>query len=192
MRSLNAKAWDDTPFVLRQIEGVGEKSVKALADRGINSFNTLRAALPGRLELILGRWVVVHLTPSRSPSPTLTLHHPAVDTRSNPPFGSKLLKLAKSIPHFAISIESQSEEVVPTGVKVVVRVMVQALKTGEPTTTKKGQQMFWAQVLVSTSDDEYIDFRRLRMEELVKCGNAGKDVSRHQASSHTHAMPRRC
>lgn len=28
MRSIHAKAWDGSPFILRQIEGVGEKSTQ--------------------------------------------------------------------------------------------------------------------------------------------------------------------
>lgn len=74
LRSVHAKAWDNSPFVLRQIDGVGEKSrltscrpvpgmlirssspgVKALVDHGITSFAEMTSSDPARLEMLLGR-----------------------------------------------------------------------------------------------------------------------------------------
>lgn len=77
MRSVHAKAWDSSPFILRQIEGVGEKSkqledqlgarahqlrlmvlgVKVLVDNGITTFTELSNSDPSRLEMLLGRYV---------------------------------------------------------------------------------------------------------------------------------------
>lgn len=68
-RSLSARAWDNSPNVLRQLDGVGEKSIKLLSEKGateqprsftplteratgIDSLAAIASANPRRLELV--------------------------------------------------------------------------------------------------------------------------------------------
>lgn len=57
LRSLNGRCWDGSSFVLRQLDGVGEKSYKVLVTNGIKGFEDVRACEPDRLEVLLGRCV---------------------------------------------------------------------------------------------------------------------------------------
>jgi ATP-dependent DNA helicase HFM1/MER3 len=68
LRSLTAKVWEDSPIVLRQIEQIGEKSIKVitfpipmsfvdivwqvLAQNGIATLGALRETKPERIELV--------------------------------------------------------------------------------------------------------------------------------------------
>ncbi|RUS28853.1 Sec63 Brl domain-containing protein [Jimgerdemannia flammicorona] len=52
-RSLRAKIWENSPLVLRQLEGIGPSSAKLLAAASITSFQKLENTDPGRIELVL-------------------------------------------------------------------------------------------------------------------------------------------
>ncbi|EPQ25851.1 uncharacterized protein PFL1_06526 [Pseudozyma flocculosa PF-1] len=77
LRSLCGKAWDASPAVLRQLEGVGERSIKALAAGGLGTLAQIADAAPHDIELLLNR---------------------------NPPFGSKVIQSARSLPRFDLSV----------------------------------------------------------------------------------------
>ncbi|KAK9015536.1 hypothetical protein V6N11_006639 [Hibiscus sabdariffa] len=54
-KSLYQKLWDDNPFLLKQLPGVGMVTTKALHSMGIISFETLAEADPRRIETVTGR-----------------------------------------------------------------------------------------------------------------------------------------
>lgn len=78
LRSVNGRAWDASPVVLRQIEGIGEKSIKVLAGAGLSTLESLAQANPRRVEMLLSR---------------------------NAPFGNKIVAAARSLPSFHLSVE---------------------------------------------------------------------------------------
>ncbi|KAM0792521.1 hypothetical protein ACM66B_005190 [Microbotryomycetes sp. NB124-2] len=151
MRSVHTKAWDNSPFVLRLLAGIGEKSVKALSDRGISTFEALRTAEPHTIEMALNR---------------------------NPPYGRKLIAQANAIPAFEIKLETIEQEVVPdVGVLVTLKIKVKIVDTKPPCMTKKGQSPLFAMVLVVTSDYEMIEFRRVRMDSFLSSGEKSFNIS---------------
>ncbi|KAK0463719.1 uncharacterized protein EV420DRAFT_1729062 [Desarmillaria tabescens] len=77
LRCLTAKAWEDRPVVLRQIESIGEKSLKVLAEHGITSIDILRKQDSLRLEALLNR---------------------------RPPFGLEMLASAREFPSYKLRI----------------------------------------------------------------------------------------
>ncbi|KAK8487850.1 hypothetical protein V6N11_047407 [Hibiscus sabdariffa] len=54
-KSLYQKLWDDSPFLLKQLPGIGMVTAKALHSMGIKSFETLAEADPRRIEIVTGR-----------------------------------------------------------------------------------------------------------------------------------------
>ncbi|RDX81475.1 DExH-box ATP-dependent RNA helicase DExH17, partial [Mucuna pruriens] len=54
-KSLNQKLWDDSPYLLKQLPGIGMVTAKALHSMGIKSFEALVEADPRRIELVTGR-----------------------------------------------------------------------------------------------------------------------------------------
>ena len=77
-RSLSAKAWDDGPLQMKQIQDIGVVAVRKLVNAGIRTIEELEDAEPHRLEMILGR---------------------------NPPFGLKLLDRLKPFPKLRVSAQ---------------------------------------------------------------------------------------
>ncbi|GMJ01182.1 ROCK-N-ROLLERS [Hibiscus trionum] len=54
-KSLYQKLWDDSPFLLKQLPGIGMVTAKALHSMGVKSFETLAEADPRRIEIVTGR-----------------------------------------------------------------------------------------------------------------------------------------
>ncbi|KAI3845328.1 hypothetical protein MKW98_009394 [Papaver atlanticum] len=54
-KCLDQKLWDDSPFLLKQLTGIGTVTAKALNSAGINTFGTLADADPRRIEIVTNR-----------------------------------------------------------------------------------------------------------------------------------------
>jgi ATP-dependent DNA helicase HFM1/MER3 len=76
-RSLGARAWDDSPLQMKQIDQLGMVAVRKLVNGGINSIEVLENTEAHRIEMVLGK---------------------------NPPFGMKLLAGLKHFPKLYVSV----------------------------------------------------------------------------------------
>lgn len=83
-RSLGARAWDDSPGQLKQIEGIGIVAVRKLVNAGIRGIEDLEMCDPHRIETLLGR---------------------------NPPFGHKVLERVRLFPKLRVSLHVQPSSV---------------------------------------------------------------------------------
>ncbi|KAH9603029.1 hypothetical protein KSS87_009502, partial [Heliosperma pusillum] len=54
-KSLHHKLWDESPFLLKQLPGIGMVTAKALHSIGITTFDKLADADPRRIEIVAGR-----------------------------------------------------------------------------------------------------------------------------------------
>ncbi|KAB1209142.1 putative ATP-dependent DNA helicase HFM1 [Morella rubra] len=54
-KSFHQKLWDDSPYLLKQLPGIGMVTAKALLAMGITSFNALAEGDPRRIEIVTGR-----------------------------------------------------------------------------------------------------------------------------------------
>jgi ATP-dependent DNA helicase HFM1/MER3 len=79
-RSLGARAWDDSPLQMKQIEGIGVVAVRKFVNAGIRCMDDLEAAEPHRIEALVGR---------------------------NPPFGLKVLEMVRQFPKLRVSMHAQ-------------------------------------------------------------------------------------
>lgn len=83
-RSLGSRIWDDSPLQMKQIDGIGPTAVRKLVNAGVRSMDDLEGSDAQRIETLLGR---------------------------NPPFGMKVLELAKSFPKLRVSLHVQLSSV---------------------------------------------------------------------------------
>lgn len=74
-RCLKARAWENSPLQLRQIEGFGPASIKKLIKAGARSLEMLEQLEPHKIEAIMSR---------------------------NPPFGSRVARAVGSIPKLQV------------------------------------------------------------------------------------------
>jgi ATP-dependent DNA helicase HFM1/MER3 len=77
-RSFGAKAWEDSPFQMKQIEQVGVVAVRKFAAAGITSIEALEFTEPHQIDMILSK---------------------------NPPFGMKLIDRLSDFPKLRVSIK---------------------------------------------------------------------------------------
>ncbi|KAG1761698.1 Sec63 Brl domain-containing protein [Suillus occidentalis] len=144
VRCLHAKAWEDRPIVLRQVEYIGEKSIKILAENHISSIPKLLSTCPLRLEELLNR---------RSP------------------FGSEVLLAAKELPNYFLALTelkvSPSDGKSPVEVELSVEcglLLDKRTSTGSKKQKRGGFDM--TTLLTITSDFVFIDFRRISTKVL--------------------------
>ncbi|KAI9571366.1 DEAD-domain-containing protein [Boletus coccyginus] len=146
VRCFNAKAWEDRPLVLRQIEHIGEKSPRpiVLAENGVNSIQKLLQTSPLRIEELLNR---------------------------RPPFGFEVLAAANEFPRYFLDIKElrsiRSKGNSPVEVEFVVQC---GLTFGDSVPQRfkkpKSGKTEMTTLLIVTSDMVFIDFRRIVTKAL--------------------------
>nr|WJN24853.1 meiosis specific DNA helicase [Moesziomyces parantarcticus] len=156
-RSIAAQAWDGSPAMLRQIDQIGDRSIKALANAGISTWQTLANTSPARVEMILNR---------------------------NPPFGNKIVAAAKTVPRIGLEMIQRSsmpsKPDLPNAAEAGVSTDLQGRETSRPRikvvldigvsvenrstcmlkskTTKLALSLC---ILTLTADGDFVDFRRM-------------------------------
>ncbi|KAF7311383.1 DEAD/DEAH-box DNA helicase [Mycena kentingensis (nom. inval.)] len=143
VRCLTAKAWEDRPVVLKQIESIGDKSIKVLAENGIVTLSKLAAQEPYKIETLLNR---------RSP------------------FGLEVLACVNEMPQYTVAMKEV--EVHSDGGKSAVEVDLQItcglandITGGGKAKKQKGRTLMTA-IITLTSDNEFVDFRRIPTKAL--------------------------
>ncbi|KAK7038046.1 ATP-dependent DNA helicase MER3 [Favolaschia claudopus] len=143
LRCLTAKAWEDRPVVLRQIESIGEKSLKVLAENGITSLALLAKQPPHRIELLLNR---------------------------RPPFGHEVLASVGELPQYILAVQevrvqsNGGKEPVEIDLSVTCGLAIEQSNAAKGKKIKGRTQM--TAILTVTSDLELVDFRRIPTKAL--------------------------
>ncbi|KAJ7685543.1 P-loop containing nucleoside triphosphate hydrolase protein [Mycena polygramma] len=165
VRCLTAKAWDDRPVVLRQIESIGEKSVyvnrhynsvhpQVLAENGITSL-----ALLGRQE------------PYRIETATFTLSQNDLLLNRRPPFGHEVLASVRELPRYTLAVNevevhsNGGKDPVEIELSITCGLAVEPTPNGSKAKKQKGRAQMTA-ILTLTSDSEMVDFRRIPTKAL--------------------------
>ncbi|KAM5532095.1 hypothetical protein V8D89_014259 [Ganoderma adspersum] len=142
MRCLTAKAWEDRSVVFRQLDDIGLKSLKVLAENNITTFAALRKKDPAFIEMLLNR---------------------------KPPFGHDVLFAVNQLPQYRVSISEIDASAKEDGVEVELSIqcgLVQNLKAPGLKKSRKQKRRDMTIVLTLTSDSVFIDFRRISTSAL--------------------------
>ncbi|KAL1744365.1 hypothetical protein HDZ31DRAFT_82770 [Schizophyllum fasciatum] len=145
-RCFAAKAWEDRPIVLRQVPKIGEKS-SVLAEHGITTIARLRKQDPIRIETLLNR---------------------------RPPLGHEILAAVHDMPQYSLAIKEI--EVHPGGgdrpatAEFLVECgVIDPTEVGNNGKKAKAKGGTFTSVLTVTSDDDFIDFRRIPTRSIGSC-----------------------
>ncbi|KAF9527017.1 hypothetical protein CPB83DRAFT_908025 [Crepidotus variabilis] len=144
-RCLSAKAWEDRAIVLRQIEHLGEKSIKVLAEHGVTTFAQLKKQNPLRIETLLNR---------RSP------------------FGLEVISSVNELPEYMLQIQElelhSNQGRTPVEVKLGVECTLLERDTSKSKSKKSRTRSYdRTAVLTLTSDMDFVDFRRVPSKALA-------------------------
>ncbi|KAI9011898.1 Sec63 Brl domain-containing protein [Phycomyces nitens] len=135
-RSLQAKVWYNSPFVLRQISGIGSQAVKTLSQNGISSLEHIRNTEAHRIEMIMHR---------------------------RPPFGNEIKAAVNSIPQYSLEIK-QSKGRNKNEQQIVLNVTITL--TSVNMKREKYGKGFYTQFWAETNENELLDFRRIQLYKL--------------------------
>ncbi|KAI6028575.1 hypothetical protein F5J12DRAFT_889093 [Pisolithus orientalis] len=160
-RCLHAKAWEDHPLVLRQIEHIGEKSAKVLAEHGIGSIQKLVEIPAFRIEELLNR---------------------------RPPFGSEVLAAAKEFPKYFLSVKetktvpSDGENPVEVELTIECGLVPDSMMPRKAKVPKRaGAEM--TTLLTLTSDLTFVDFRRIGRVSHAYFGSTSVSLIRRRTKA---------
>ncbi|KAJ3173414.1 Sec63 [Geranomyces variabilis] len=135
-RCLLAKTWENSPFLLKQIESVGPATAKMLATAGICTFDKLAQSDPRSLEMAVNR---------------------------NPPFGNKVQDLASLFPRLSLQMSQFKDLAHPTEVELYVNA---GLSNGAVAKTYGKKGPVYVSCIISLSDHTLVDYRRIPMTKL--------------------------
>ncbi|EUC36769.1 hypothetical protein COCCADRAFT_2243 [Bipolaris zeicola 26-R-13] len=138
-RSFGAKAWDDSPLQMKQIETLGVVAVRKLVNAGIKSIEDLEGCEPHRIEAVVGR---------------------------NPPYGLQILEKIKCFPKLRVSLQEQPSTIVKTleGVKMQIKADIGFMNERPP--LRFNNKLIYVCLLVEASDGRKIHFARISGSKL--------------------------
>ncbi|TPX60937.1 hypothetical protein PhCBS80983_g01485 [Powellomyces hirtus] len=131
-----AKTWENSPFLLKQIDSIGPSIARMLANAGISTFEKLEKTDPRHLEFTVNR---------------------------NPPFGNKVLELASFFPRFSLEVAQFKELARPTEVELFINTGLSNRDVAR-IYGKRGQH--YAAFIAATSDHNLVDYRRIPLKQL--------------------------
>ncbi|XAR51890.1 DNA helicase [Bertholletia excelsa] len=118
-KSLHQKLWDDSPFLLKQLPGIGMVTAKALDSMGVRSFETLSVADPRKIEIVTGRKYpfgnhIKEALLSLPPKIEMTLEETECNRKEKSKLAIKLTRLLESAQstkrHYADMIVASEED----------------------------------------------------------------------------------
>ncbi|KAI8922392.1 Sec63 Brl domain-containing protein [Powellomyces hirtus] len=135
-RCCMAKTWENSPFLLKQIDSIGPSIARMLANAGISTFEKLEKTDPRHLEFTVNR---------------------------NPPFGNKVLELASFFPRFSLEVAQFKELARPTEVELFINTGLSNRDVAR-IYGKRGQH--YAAFIAATSNHNLVDYRRIPLKQL--------------------------
>ncbi|KAL8829578.1 MAG: hypothetical protein Q9170_006107 [Blastenia crenularia] len=162
-RSFAARVWDNSPYQMKQVPNIGPAAVRRLANGGINSIESLEAAEPHKIEMLMSK---------------------------HPPFGSRILSSLKDYPKLRVSIkmtgkvcehynfrrQSKPNETLQQDVKrgqpVKIKVKAEVGFMNEKAPTYFHRKAVYVCFLAERSDGRLVDFRRISATKLQN----GQDI----------------
>ena len=139
-RSFGARVWDNSPLQMKQVSQIGLVAIRKLSIGGINTIETLEAAEPHRIEMLLSK---------------------------NPPFGNRMLANLKDFPKLRVSVKMMGKES-KKGRPVVIKIKAEVGFINDKVPTFFRRKPVYICLLTERSDGFLVDFRRISATKLNK------------------------
>ncbi|KAI9009744.1 Sec63 Brl domain-containing protein [Gaertneriomyces semiglobifer] len=135
-RCLEARTWENSPLILKQIESMGPQLARSLSKAGIYTFDKLEKTDPRHIEFTVGR---------------------------NPPFGNKVLEWMGGLPRFKMKVLQFTDLSNPTEIELFVEI---SFENAASVRLHGKHGTHSAVFLAGTSDHVLVDFRRFTIPKL--------------------------
>uniref|UniRef100_A0A3Q0SYV1 Probable ATP-dependent DNA helicase HFM1 n=1 Tax=Amphilophus citrinellus TaxID=61819 RepID=A0A3Q0SYV1_AMPCI len=145
-KCFRAKLWENSPYVSKQLEKIGQTLSTAMVNAGLTTFGKIEQTNARELELILNR---------------------------HPPFGNQIRESVVHLPKYEVTLEqlprysSGTAEIV---LKVSVKNQAQLL------TKRTAQDHHYVSIIIGDSDNNVIFLQKLTDLVLLKCSRWSKKI----------------
>lgn len=151
-KCFRAKLWENSPYVSRQLEKIGQSLSTAMVNAGLTTFSRIENTNAREIELILNR---------------------------HPPFGNQIRESVLHLPKYEVTIE-QLPRYSPTTAEVIVMVHLKNQAQLQSKRTAPGQH--YTSLIIGDSDNNIVYLQKLSDSVLLKCGLWSKRVEVTRAS----------
>ncbi|KAL6713023.1 ATP-dependent DNA helicase MER3 [Lecanora helva] len=137
-RSFSARAWDNSPYHMKQVPQIGIVAIRKLALGGINNIEALEATECQRIEMLLSK---------------------------NPPFGQKLLDNLRDFPRLRVSMKMMGK-VASKGRPLMINIKIECAFMNDKVPVTFHRKPLYICLLTERSDGQLVDFKRISAKNL--------------------------
>ncbi|XP_026231243.1 probable ATP-dependent DNA helicase HFM1 isoform X2 [Anabas testudineus] len=151
-KCFRSKLWENSPYVSKQLEKIGQTLSTAMVNAGLTTFNKIEQTNPRELELILNR---------------------------HPPFGNQIRESVIHLPKYEVTLEQLPRYSCATA-EIVVKVKVK--NQAQVLSKRTAQDHHYVSVIIGDSDNNVVFLQKLTDLVLLKCGSWSKKIDVAKAS----------
>ncbi|XP_041659142.1 probable ATP-dependent DNA helicase HFM1 [Cheilinus undulatus] len=151
-KCFKAKLWENSPFVSKQLEKIGQTLSTAMVNAGLTTFSKIEEINPRELELILNR---------------------------HPPFGNQIRESVTHLPKYEVTLE-QLPRYSCTMAEVVMKVNLK--NQAQLLSRRTAPDHHYVTLIIGNSDNAVVFLQRITDTVLLKCGSWSKKIEVTKAS----------
>ncbi|XP_027140746.1 probable ATP-dependent DNA helicase HFM1 isoform X2 [Larimichthys crocea] len=151
-KCFRAKLWENSPYVSRQLEKIGQTLSTAMVNAGLTTFIRIEETNARELELILNR---------------------------HPPFGNQIKESVIHLPKYEVTLEQLPRYSSATA-EIVVKVNLK--NQAELLSKRTAPDHHYVSLIIGNSDNTVVFLQKLTDSVLLKCGSWSKKIEVAKAS----------
>uniref|UniRef100_A0A674N2S1 Probable ATP-dependent DNA helicase HFM1 n=1 Tax=Takifugu rubripes TaxID=31033 RepID=A0A674N2S1_TAKRU len=151
-KCFRAKLWENSPYVSKQLEKIGQTLSTAMVNAGLTTFSKIEQTNPRELELIVNR---------------------------HPPFGNQIRDSVVHLPKYEVILE-QVKKYSCAAAEMVVKVNLK--NQAELLTKKTAPDYHYVSLIIGNSDNVVVFQQKLTSSMLLKSGSWSKKIEVAKAS----------
>ncbi|XP_067331830.1 probable ATP-dependent DNA helicase HFM1 isoform X2 [Channa argus] len=151
-KCFRSKLWENSPFVSKQLEKIGQTLSTAMVNAGLTTFSKIEQTSPRELELILNR---------------------------HPPFGNQIRESVIHLPKYEVTLEQLPRHSCATA-EIVVKVKLK--NQAQLVSKRTAKDHHYVYLIIGDSDNNVVFLQKLPDLLLLKCGSWSKKTEVSKAS----------
>ncbi|XP_044076280.1 probable ATP-dependent DNA helicase HFM1 isoform X2 [Siniperca chuatsi] len=151
-KCFRARLWENSPYVSKQLEKIGQTLSTAMVNAGLNTFSKIEETHARELELILNR---------------------------HPPFGNQIRESVINLPKYEVTLE-QLPRYSCAMAEIVVKVNLK--NQAQLLSRRTAPDHHYVSLIIGNSDNTVVFLQKLTDSVLLKCGSWSKKIEVAKAS----------
>ncbi|XP_033959695.2 probable ATP-dependent DNA helicase HFM1 [Pseudochaenichthys georgianus] len=152
-KCFRAKLWENSPYVSKQLEKIGQTLSTAMVNAGLTTFSKIEQSNPRELELIVNR---------------------------HPPFGNQIKESVMNLPTYEVTLDQLPRYSCATA-EIVVKVTLK--NQAQLLSRNKAPDQNYVSLIIGNSDNTVVFLQKLTELALLKSGSWTKKIEVGKAST---------